>query len=89
MFGTHGFMIFLIAGITLNLLPGPDTMYIVGRSFAQGRYAGFLSVLGISSGAIVHTTAAAFGLSAILVTSAVAFSLVKWAGVAYLLYLGT
>lgn len=88
MFGTHDFMIFLIAGITLNLFPGPDTMYIVGRSVSQGRYAGFLSVLGISSGGLVHTTAVAFGLSAILVASAFAFSLVKWAGASYLVYLG-
>ena len=81
-------MIFLIAGITLNLFPGPDTLYIVGRSVSQGRYAGFLSVLGISSGSLVHTTAVAFGLSAILVASSLAFSLVKWAGAAYLVYLG-
>jgi RhtB (resistance to homoserine/threonine) family protein len=88
MFGTHDFFIFLIAGITLNLLPGPDTMYIVGRSVTHGRQAGFLSVLGICSGAFIHTTAAAFGLSAILYTSAVAFSMVKWAGALYLVYLG-
>lgn len=88
MFGTQDFIIFLVAGITLNLVPGPDTMYIIGRSIAQGRHAGFLSALGISSGSLIHATAAAFGLSAILVSSAVAFSLVKWAGVVYLVYLG-
>ncbi len=88
MFGIHDFPIFLAAGIALNLTPGPDTMYIIGRSIAQGRRAGFLSVFGISTGSLVHTTAAAFGLSAILVASAFAFSLVKWAGAAYLIYLG-
>jgi len=88
MFGTQDFIIFLMAGIALNLMPGPDTMYIIGRSIAQGRHAGFLSVLGISTGSLVHTTAAAFGLSAILVTSAFTFSLIKWAGAAYLVYLG-
>lgn len=88
MFGIHDFFIFLIAGISLNLLPGPDTMYILGRSIAQGRYAGFMSVLGISTGGLVHTTAAALGLSAILVASSFAFGVVKWAGAAYLVYLG-
>jgi len=63
-------------------------MYIIGRSIAQGRRAGFLSALGISTGCLVHTTAAAFGLSAILVASAFAFNLVKWAGALYLIYLG-
>ena len=88
MFGTHDFIFFITAGITLNLLPGPDTLYIIGRSVAQGRNAGFLSVLGISTGCLVHTTVAALGLSAILVASAFAFGVVKWAGAAYLVYLG-
>lgn len=88
MFGTHDFILFLIAGITLNLLPGPDTLYIIGRSVAQGRQAGFFSVFGISTGSLVHTTAAAFGLSAILATSATAFGLIRWLGAAYLVYLG-
>ena len=88
MFGTQDFIIFLVAGITLNLVPGPDTMYIIGRSIAQGRHAGYLSVLGISSGSLIHAAAAAFGLSAILVSSATVFSLVKWAGALYLVYLG-
>lgn len=88
MFGVQDFFVFLIAGITLNLMPGPDTMYIIGRSLAQGRQAGIFSVLGISTGALVHTTAAAFGLSAILVSSALVFSMVKCAGAVYLIYLG-
>jgi threonine/homoserine/homoserine lactone efflux protein len=88
LFGIHDFYLFLVAGIALNLLPGPDTLYIIGRSVTQGRKAGFLSVLGICSGIFIHTTAAAFGLSAVLFTSAVAFSMVKWAGALYLIYLG-
>lgn len=88
LFGVQDFTLFLVAGITLNLMPGPDTLYIIGRSLAQGRRAGLVSVLGISSGCLIHTTAAAFGLSAILVSSATAFSLVKWAGAAYLIFLG-
>ena len=88
MFGVQDFVVFLIAGITLNLMPGPDTMYIIGRSIAQGSQAGVFSVLGISTDSLVHTTAAAFGLSAILVSSAAAFSVVKWAGAVYLVYLG-
>lgn len=88
MFGVQDFTVFLAAGITLNLMPGPDTLYIIGRSLAQGRQAGLVSVLGISTGCLVHTTAVAFGLSAILVSSAAAFSLVKWAGAAYLVILG-
>lgn len=88
MFGTQDFFIFLVAGITLNLMPGPDTLYIIGRSIAQGHRAGCMSVFGIATGALIHTTAAAFGLSAILFASAFAFSLVKWAGAAYLVYVG-
>ncbi len=79
---------FVIAGILLNLTPGQDTMYILGRSIAQGRQAGILSVLGVSTGAVIHTLAASLGLSAILMTSAIAFSIVKYLGAAYLVYLG-
>jgi threonine/homoserine/homoserine lactone efflux protein len=88
MFGTQNLVLFIVSGILLNLTPGQDTLYIVGRSIAQGRRAGLLSVLGITSGCIVHTLAAAFGLSAILATSARAFLIVKIAGAAYLTYLG-
>src|SRR5215467_6365193 len=80
--------LFVISGILLNLTPGQDTLYIVGRTMSQGRRAGLLSVAGISSGTVVHTVAAAFGLSAILATSASAFTIVKLAGAAYLVYLG-
>lgn len=88
MFGIHDFGLFLIAGILLNLTPGPDTAYILGRSIAHGRRAGVASALGIGVGSIVHTGAAAFGLSAFLATSAWAFSAVKLAGAAYLIFLG-
>jgi len=87
-FGTQNLALFVVSGFLLNLTPGQDTFYIVGRSLAQGRRAGVLSVFGITSGCVVHTVAAAFGLSAILATSAHAFLAVKLAGAAYLAYLG-
>ena len=88
MFGIHDFGLFLAAGILLNLTPGPDTVYILGRSIAQGREAGVASALGISLGSIFHTGAAALGLSAILATSALAFGTIKLLGGAYLIFLG-
>jgi threonine/homoserine/homoserine lactone efflux protein len=87
-FGIHDFGLFLCAGILLNLTPGPDTVYILGRSIAHGRRAGVASALGICAGSIFHTGAAAFGLSAFLATSAWAFSTIKLAGAAYLIFLG-
>jgi threonine/homoserine/homoserine lactone efflux protein len=88
MFGIHDFGLFLAAGVLLNLTPGPDTVYILGRSIAQGREAGVASALGICFGSIFHTCAAALGLSAILATSAVAFVAIKVLGGAYLIFLG-
>jgi threonine/homoserine/homoserine lactone efflux protein len=88
MFGIHDFGLFLAAGVLLNLTPGPDTAYILGRSIAQGREAGVASALGICVGSIFHTCAAALGLSAILATSAVAFGAIKLLGGAYLVFLG-
>ncbi len=88
MFGIHDFGLFLGAGVLLNLTPGPDTVYILGRSIAHGRRAGVASALGICIGSIFHTCAAAFGLSALLATSAWAFSAVKLAGAMYLIFLG-
>ena len=88
MFGIHDFGLFLAAGILLNLTPGPDTVYILGRSIAQGRKAGIASALGICVGSIFHSCAAALGLSAILPTSAVAFAAIKLLGGAYLIFLG-
>jgi RhtB (resistance to homoserine/threonine) family protein len=88
MLGITGFAFFLLAVFLLNVTPGPDTAYIVGRSVAQGRGAGIVSALGISAGCIVHTLATAFGLTAILAASATAFTVIKIAGAIYLIYLG-
>jgi threonine/homoserine/homoserine lactone efflux protein len=88
MLGTENLGLFVFAGLLLNATPGPDTLYILGRTIAQGRRAGIASALGIGSGCICHAMAAAFGLSAILTTSAIAFTFVKWVGAAYLIYLG-
>lgn len=88
MFGIENYLGFIIAAIILNLTPGIDTMYILTRSVSQGQNAGLASVAGIMSGCIVHVLCAAFGLSLILSTSAMVFTLVKWAGALYLVYLG-
>ena len=88
MFGIHNFTLFLTTGILLNLMPGPDTAYIIGRSIAQGRRAGIASAFGITLGSLCHTVAAALGLSAFLAASAFAFTAVKLIGGAYLIYLG-
>ena len=88
MFGTHDLWAFVAASFLLWLTPGPDTMYILARSVAQGRRAGVMSALGIGSGLLIHTLLAAFGLSAILAASAWAFAAVKTAGAVYLIYLG-
>ena len=66
MLGIHDFGVFIATGVLLNLTPGQDTLYIVGRSITQGRSVGVVSALGISAGVIIHTLAAALGLSAIL-----------------------
>ena len=88
MTGIHDLWLFVVSGLLLNMTPGADTLYIVGRSIAQGGRAGAIAALGIGAGCIVHTLAAALGLSAILAASATAFTLVKWIGAAYLVYLG-
>jgi threonine/homoserine/homoserine lactone efflux protein len=88
MLGTQHLELFILSGLLLNITPGQDTLYIVGRSVSQGRRAGVLSVFGISSGCVLHTLAAAFGLSAILAASAQAFAVLKLLGAAYLVYLG-
>lgn len=88
MFGIHDYGVFLLAGIMLNLTPGQDTIYIAGRSMAEGVRVGIASALGVGAGSTIHVLAATLGLSALLATSALAFSVVKWAGAAYLAYLG-
>lgn len=88
MFGILNFEAFFIAGLIMNITPGADTMYILGRSISQGRKAGVLSALGISTGSIFHILFTTFGLSLILAKSATAFQAVKYLGAAYLLFLG-
>ena len=86
--GIESYGVFLSAGILLNLAPGTDTLYILARSGAEGRAVGVASALGISGGSIVHTMAAALGLSAVLAASPVAFDVTRYAGAAYLVFLG-
>lgn len=88
MLGIINFEVFLVAAILLNLTPGTDTMYIVSRSISQGRTAGIYSALGITAGVVIHTFLAAFGLSVILMQSALLFNLIKIIGAIYLAYLG-
>ena len=88
MFGTHDLWLFMLSGFLLNITPGPDTLYIVGRGSTQGWRAGAVAALGIGAGTLVHICAAALGLSAILAASATAFTAVKIIGAAYLLYVG-
>src|SRR5262249_50400808 len=80
--------LFSSAALVVLLIPGPSVLYITTRSVTQGRTAGFASVAGTDAGALVHVAAAAFGLSAVLMKSALAFSIVKFVGAAYLIYLG-
>ena len=88
MFGIENYLGFVMAAILLNVTPGTDSMYIITRSMSQGQTAGFYSVLGITSGILVHTLLAAFGLSVLLASSPLAFTLVKYIGASYLCYLG-
>jgi threonine/homoserine/homoserine lactone efflux protein len=88
-FGTHDLWLFIVSGLLLNISPGPDTAYIVGRSTQLGWQAGVTAALGIGAGGLVHITAAALGISAALAASATAFTAIKLVGAAYLLYIGT
>ena len=88
MFYLPNLPVFLLAALILLLTPGPAVLYIIARSMDQGRLAGFVSVLSIETGNSVHVLAATLGLSAILLSSALAFSIVKYLGAAYLIYLG-
>lgn len=80
--------LFVMAAATLLIIPGPAVFYIMARSIDQGKNAGLVSVLGVSLGGAVHVLAGAMGVSAILMTSATAFQIVKYLGAAYLIYLG-
>ena len=88
MLGTHDLWLFVLSGLLLNITPGPDTLYIVGRSSTLGWRAGAFAALGIGAGTLVHICAAALGLSALLAASAAAFTAVKIVGAGYLLYVG-
>jgi threonine/homoserine/homoserine lactone efflux protein len=88
MFGTHDIALFIAAGLLLNITPGADFLFILGRSAARGFAAGVRAALGVGAGCCVHMGAAALGLSALLAASAAAFTAVKWIGAAYLVYLG-
>jgi threonine/homoserine/homoserine lactone efflux protein len=81
-------LLFIGAALVLLLIPGPAVLYVVARSVAQGRTAGLVSVLGIHAATFIHVLAAALGLSVLLLSSAVAFGIVKYAGAAYLVWLG-
>lgn len=87
MFGIHDLPLFIISGLLLNILPGPDSLLIMTRSATQGWRAGIAAVMGIATGTMVHVLAAAIGLSAILATSATAFTVVKYVGAAYILWM--
>jgi len=80
--------LFLLASAILLLTPGPAVLYIIARSVSQGRHAGLVSVCGIEVGNFLHVLAATLGLSALLLSSALAFTVVKYLGAAYLIYLG-
>lgn len=88
MFGTQNLALFVVSGLLLNMVPGPDSLLIMSRSATQGWRAGSAAALGIGAGTLVHVFSAAIGLSAVLATSTTAFAVVKYAGAAYLLYVG-
>ncbi len=88
MFEASTFLVFFTAALTLAVIPGPGMLYVLTRTLRGGRREGILSTVGTGIAGMVHTFAAALGLSAILATSAVAFGIVKWLGAAYLIYLG-
>ncbi|GAB4437332.1 MAG: LysE family translocator [Anaerolineae bacterium] len=83
-----GYAAFIVASLALLVTPGPAVLYVVARSVDQGRRAGIVSVVGLHVGTLFHVAAAALGISAILVSSALAFNVVKLLGAAYLIYLG-
>lgn len=88
MFGTHDLVLFILSGLLLNITPGQDVFYIVSKGASQGWRNGALAALGVGAGCFVHVFSAALGLSAILATSATAFTVVKYVGAAYLVWVG-
>jgi RhtB (resistance to homoserine/threonine) family protein len=88
MAGIDNYWAFILAAIVFSMTPGIDTFFVLNRSVAQGRRSGFFSTLGISTGVLVHTFIAAIGLSALIAQSAIAFTIIKYLGAAYLIYIG-
>ena len=88
MLGIIHFETFLLTAILLNLTPGNDTIFVLSKSIGQGKKAGIISSFGISTGNIIHTLLAAFGLSLIIAKSILLFNVIKYAGAIYLLYVG-
>ena len=84
----HDLALFAAAALLVNLTPGPDMLFVIGSSAARGRRAGVLAALGVGAGCMLHIAMAAVGLSALLAASATAFTFVKWAGAAYLVWTG-
>ena len=84
----HQLLMFIAAGWLLNLTPGPDVFYMLSHAARQGRRAGLVASAGITTGCMVHVAAASLGVGALLATSATAFSVLKWVGAAYLLWMG-
>lgn len=86
--GVDSLLVFIVAGLLLNLTPGPDVLYIVSHALRHGARAGVAAAVGITAGCFVHIVAAALGVSALLAASSAAFTVLKWLGAAYLVYVG-
>jgi len=84
----HNLPLFIAAALVVNLTPGPDMLFVIGNSAANGRRAGVMASLGIGAGCVLHTFLAAVGLSALLAASPLAFEVVKWVGAVYLVWIG-
>ena len=84
----HHLPLFAAAALAVNLTPGPDMLFVIGTGATRGRRAGVMAALGVGAGCLLHVALAAVGLSALLAASALAFSVVKWLGAAYLVWVG-
>src|SRR3954470_2653489 len=84
----HSLALFLLAGLALNITPGPDMLYVAARGASEGRSAGIASALGIGAGTLVHIALVAGGLAAVLTAVPIAYTVIRIAGAAYLIYLG-
>lgn len=84
----ESYTLFITASVLLCIVPGPDMVYLLGRTIAQGKKAGIIAAFGINAGTYVHLFAAVVGISAIIATSSILFNILKWMGVIYLIYIG-